>query len=269
MHLTFCPLFSSSSGNCTYVGTDRIGLLVDAGVSGARVEKELREIGVDPYTLSAILVTHEHTDHIYGVGVLSRRYDLPIYATAGTWEGLSRRAGSIQPKNRIVIDGNEDFYIGDMMIRPFRTAHDAAESCGYIIGVGRASVAIATDIGCVRQGWVNAVDGADIVLLESNYDPAMLQASSYPYELKRRIASTKGHLSNDDAGRAAVELVKRGVRTIMLGHLSRENNFPELAYQSVAAALSEAGLTPDTGEGPTILLCEKDRHSAVHRLDAD
>ena len=269
MRLYFCPLFSGSGGNCVYVGTDDMGVLVDAGVSGARVEKELKAIGVSPDCLKAILVTHEHIDHTSGVGVLSRRYDLPVYATKGTWNGMKSKLGAVDGKNIIIFDPKEDFYIGDIAVKPFETPHDAAQPCGFVLSCGQASVAIATDLGCVRRSWLQAVQTADIVLLEANYDKDMLNAGPYPYELKCRIACNTGHLSNDAAAEAAVTLAKRGVRRIMLGHLSKENNFPELASQSVLTALQTAGLTVGEEGDVALLLANRDGHSTLHALIAD
>ena len=244
MQLQFCPLFSGSSGNALYVGTDKTKILIDAGLSGAKITTELGKIGVSPAELSAILVTHEHADHISGVGVLSRRYRLPVYASLGTWAAMSGKLGAIDAACRISFEAGMDFSIGDLDVRSFSTPHDAADPVGYALSAAGAKVAVATDIGAVREGWLRAVEGADVLLLEANHDVDTLKASRYPYELKRRILSSRGHLSNDEAGQAAVELAKRGVRVIVLGHLSGENNFPELASASVACVLEEAGLKP-------------------------
>lgn len=242
MELRYSPLFSGSSGNSIYVGCGETHLLVDAGKPGVTITNELLKIGVQPSQLTAILVTHEHSDHCSGVGVLARRYKLPVYATAGTWEGMEARVGRLDPQQRCVMDAGSDFYLGDMDILPFATPHDANEPVGLCFEHRGARFAIATDIGCPRKGWMNAVMGADAVLLESNYDPDMLKAGSYPYELKRRILSTHGHLSNGDAADCALELVREGARQILLGHLSRENNMPLLARQCTQDALMGAGV---------------------------
>ena len=269
MRLYFCPLFSGSSGNCIYVGNDETGVLIDAGVSGSRVEKEMRAIGVSPSVLRAILVTHEHSDHISGVGVLSRRYNLPVYATEGTWAGMRAKLGPMSDDKIVVFDPKEDFYIGDLAVRPFETSHDAAEPCGFLLTCGQASVAIATDLGCIRKSWLQVAQTADVVLLESNYDAAMLDAGPYPYDLKRRIAGRSGHLSNDDAAEAAVTLVRQGVRYIVLGHLSKENNFPELAYQSALSALIQQGLSVGEGGDVELALAPRDGHGPLISLTAD
>ena len=244
MELRFSPLFSGSSGNAIYVGCDDAQILVDAGMSGNRVTGELTRMGVDPKRLSAILVTHEHIDHIKGIGILSRKYDLPVFATEGTWQGMYQKIGAVADKNRVLFDPAQDFFIGSINVTPFPIPHDANEPVGFTFGVDGAKFALATDLGCIRDGWFNQVLGADAVLLESNYDPDMLKAGPYPYELKQRIQSRHGHLSNDDAGRAAAELALHGTRQIILGHLSKENNFPELAMRTCELTLQMAGIEP-------------------------
>lgn len=245
MELRFAPLFSGSSGNAIYVGCDNSHILVDAGMSGSRIANELDKIGVDPRDLSALIVTHEHIDHSRGVGILSRKYSLPVYATEGTWSAMRDKIGSIETQNICKIVPEQDFYIGRLNITPFSTPHDASEPIGLLFEYFGARFAIATDIGCIKNGWLNHVKGADAVLLESNYDPDMLKAGSYPYELKRRILSNKGHLCNEDSAACCTELVKSGARHIVLGHLSKENNFPLLALQCCEAALRKNGFIPN------------------------
>ena len=244
MELRFSPLFSGSSGNAIYVGCGDIHLLVDAGLSGTRIANELARIGVHPGNLTAILTTHEHVDHVRGVGILSRKYNLPVYATEGTWEGMSDKVGAVEARNRCILTPEQDFYIGEMNVMPFSTPHDANQPVGLSFECRGARFSIATDLGCIRNGWFKHVCGSDAVLLESNYDPDMLQAGSYPYALKHRILSNRGHLCNEDAGRCAAELVKAGARHIILGHLSKENNFPELARRCTEDALRASGIVP-------------------------
>ncbi len=245
MELRFSPLFSGSSGNAIYVGCGNTHILVDAGLSGTRITNELAKIGLHPSQLSAILVTHEHSDHAQGVGVLSRKYRLPVYATEGTWDGMQGKIGNIDSCFRCMVEPEQDFYLDGMNIMPFSTPHDANQSVGYAFECGGARFAIATDLGCIKKGWMNHVRGAHAVLLESNYDPDMLQAGPYPYDLKRRILSSRGHLCNDDAGSCALELVRSGTRHIVLGHLSKENNFPELARRCTELALRAGGVIPN------------------------
>ena len=267
MELRFSPLFSGSSGNAIYVGCDDAQLLVDAGVSGSRVINELLCMGIDPSRLNAILVTHEHADHIKGIGILSRKYDLPVYATEGTWQGMYDKIGQIADKNRVVFEPEQDFFIGSIDVTPFSTPHDANQSVGYTFEVDGSKLAVATDLGCIREGWLRHVIGSHAVILESNYDPDMLNAGPYPYELKKRIRSRHGHLSNDDAGHVAVELVRSGTRQIILGHLSKENNFPELAMRSCELTLQMAGLTPQ--EDVHLYIARRDGATGMFSIEAD
>ena len=267
MELRFSPLFSGSSGNSIYVGCDDAQLLVDAGVSGTRVSSELALIGVDPRRLNAILVTHEHADHIKGIGILSRKYDLPVYATEGTWQGMYSKIGSIADKNRIIFEPDQDFFIGSIDVTPFSTPHDANQPVGFCFEVDGAKLAVATDLGSVREGWMKHVVGADAVLLESNYDPDMLRAGPYPYELKKRILSRHGHLSNDDAGMVSVELARNGTRQIILGHLSKENNFPELAMRSCELALQMNGIAPH--EDVLLYIARRDGNTGMFSISAE
>jgi len=264
MQLQFCPLFSGSSGNAIYVGTERTKILIDAGLSGAKITAELAKLGVDMSEIRAILVTHEHADHIGGVGVLSRRYGIPVYASLGTWAAMQSKLGAIDAGCRIEFESGEDFTVGDLFVRPFPTPHDAADPVGYAVSAAGAKVAIATDLGAVRESWLREVEGADVLLLEANHDEDTLKAGRYPYDLKRRILGNRGHLSNDDAGAAAAELVRRGVRVIVLGHLSSENNFPELAYASVACMLEAAGFKP--GRDVMLSVARRDGRSELFVL---
>ncbi len=220
----------------------------------------------DPRSLNAILVSHEHADHIKGIGILSRKYDLPVYATEGTWQGMYGKIGAIAEKNRVIFDPEQDFFVGSIDVTPFSTPHDASQSVGYTFELDGAKLALATDLGCIRDGWLNHVLGADAVLLESNYDPDMLRAGSYPYDLKKRILSRRGHLSNDDAGSVAVELVRHGTRQIVLSHLSKENNFPELALRSCELALQMAGLTPY--EDAALIVAGRDGNTGMFSVSA-
>ena len=266
MELRFSPLFSGSSGNAIYVGCDDAHILVDAGMSGSRICKEMERVNLDPAALNAILVTHEHADHIKGIGILSRKFDLPVYATEGTWGGMYGKIGPIADKNRVMFEPGQDFFIGSMNITPFPTPHDANQSVGFTFEADGAKLAIATDLGCIRDSWLSYVLGADAVLLESNYDPDMLTAGPYPYELKKRIRSSKGHLSNDDAGAVAVELVRHGAQKIILGHLSKENNFPDLAMRTCELTLQTAGIDP-IGD-VTLYVAKRDGNTGMFSISA-
>lgn len=267
MELRFSPLFSGSSGNAIYVGCDDAHILVDAGMSGTRVCKELQCVGIDPSNLNAILVTHEHADHIKGIGILSRKYDLPVYATEGTWQGMYDKIGAIAEKNRVIFEPDVDFFIGSIDVTPFSTPHDANQSVGYTFEVDGAKLAIATDLGCIKDSWLRHVMGSDAVILESNYDLDMLNAGPYPYDLKKRIRSRRGHLSNDDAGAVAVELARNGTKQVILGHLSKENNFPELAMRSCELSLQMAGLIPH--EDIQLYIARRDGNTGMFSVSAE
>lgn len=242
-----CPLISGSSGNATYIESGATRLLVDCGATGAQIEKALRSIEVEPHSLTALLVTHSHDDHVRGLGILSRRYNLPIHASIGTWKDIMKRnkIGSIAPKNIAVFDTSKPqnlLKFGAITTRFFSTPHDADDSVGYVFSDGETSFGLSTDFGHVTPGIRAALLGCSVVLLESNYDPYMLEHGPYPKQLQERIAGAYGHLSNDDAGNFAVELVRSGTKYIYLGHLSEHNNTQELAYQTVARQLREAGV---------------------------
>ncbi|MGI6665140.1 MAG: MBL fold metallo-hydrolase [Christensenellaceae bacterium] len=242
MGFRFSPLYSSSSGNATFVATEKTSILIDAGTTGSALEAAFSSLGEKTAALSAILVTHEHTDHIKGVGVLSRRYDIPVYANAKTWEAMQHKIGEIAVKNIRIIETEKEFYIDDICISPFSLSHDAADPLGYAIMSGNKKVGVLTDTGRVTNKMLNALDGASLVLLESNHDIEMLQNGIYPYYLKKRILSTKGHLSNVDAGVACLELLKRGVKEVILGHISSKNNHKQLAYDTVCGSLDDSGV---------------------------
>ena len=266
MHLTYAPLFSGSSGNAIYVSCGSTRLLVDAGVSGVRIEREMRALGLEPDTLNAILVTHEHIDHIKGIGVLSRRYDLPVYASEGTWRGILKSdVGTLGIKNVRAFTPDRDFFLGDLSIMPFSTPHDANQPVGFTFESGGAKLSIATDLGSVRESWFRHLDGSDSILLESNYDYGMLTGGSYPYELKRRIMGAHGHLSNEDAAFVATELTKGGTRQIILGHLSKENNYPDLARLTTEDALREADIDPE--RDVQLLVASREGNSGLYRVE--
>ena len=242
----FCTLFSGSSGNAVYLSTDRGSVLIDCGMSGKQTLEAMSQNGLRPEELQAILITHEHSDHVKGAGILSRRLDLPIYATEGTWQGMEAALGEIPSHHRVVITAGESFFLNDLEIMPFSIPHDANDPTGYRIYTPQASVAVATDLGYFADNVRDAIMGAEVVLLESNHDPDMLKQNAfYPAHLKKRILGKKGHLSNESGAAAAVELAQNGTRHLLLGHLSSENNTPDLAYRTTLCALERAGAEID------------------------
>ena len=235
----FCSLFSSSSGNSTYIGSSETGILIDAGVSAKKMKEALLSREIDPSKLGGIFITHEHSDHIKGVRILASTYKIPVYATEGTMAALEEN-GVVTAKFPYQVIPYEGLEIGDIFVRPFHTPHDSRESCGYRIDFADGQkAAIATDVGKITDEIKSNLLGCELVMLESNHDIGMLQNGVYPYALKRRILSEVGHLSNIACADMAAELISKGTSRLFLGHLSQDNNFPGLAYQTNLSAISE------------------------------
>lgn len=221
------------------MSTGKTNILIDAGVSAKRLKEALLRRDIDPQSINGIFITHEHSDHISGVRVLAGAYNIPVFATEGTLKAMEEN-GTINGKFPLQVLSYEGAEVGDMFIRPFATPHDSNESCGFRIELPHSqTAAIATDIGKITDSIKENIIGCDLVLLESNHDVGMLQNGPYPYHLKRRILSDKGHLSNIACGEMAAELISKGTARLYLGHLSDENNFPDLAFQTSLAAISE------------------------------
>ena len=238
----FCNLYSGSSGNCSFVETDETKILIDCGVSSKKLEEALNSVGTDIKDINGILISHEHTDHIKGLATICKKYNIPIYANSPTSTNIKANIAD-DLKNKF--NTNEKFEIGDIKILPFSIPHDAADPCGFNLFHDNKKVTVATDIGHVDNKILHNLDESNFLLLESNYEPNMLKCSRYPYTLKRRILGPNGHLSNDDAALAISELLKQGVYNIMLGHLSEQNNFPELAYQTVMNSIISKNIDID------------------------
>ena len=265
MALTFCTLFSGSSGNVVYLGGDDGALLIDCGMSGKQVLEAMAAAGLSPSSLKGMLITHEHSDHVRGAGIISRKLGIPIYATEGTWSGMERTLGAIPARDRIAITAGESFFACGMEIAAFSIPHDANDPVGYRFFCRSHSVAVATDLGYFSQGVCDAISGAELILLESNHDPELLkQNPHYPARLKSRILGQKGHLSNDSGADAAVTLAGCGTKHLLLGHLSNENNTPDLAYRTAHAALTAAGAK--VGEDVTLNIAARYRTSFLYQL---
>lgn len=233
--MRMCPIASGSSGNSIYIGSNNHHILVDAGIAKKRIEEGLNHVGLCGNDIDAILVTHEHSDHIQGLGVFTRKYPVPIYGTARTLNAIQKCSalGFIQPELFHVIDYDNSFMIGDIEVEAMHISHDAADPVAYNFFHERHKMAVATDMGTYDDYTVNKLKGLDALLLEANHDIRMLQVGPYPYQLKQRILSDSGHLSNERAGRLLCEIIHDGLDSIYLGHLSKENNMPELAYETV------------------------------------
>ncbi len=235
-----CPLFSGSSGNSTYIGTKEAGVLIDAGRSCKSILSALDQCGIDPSAVKAILITHDHNDHISGLRVLAKRLRAPVYASEETLCGILRAGCAEKDTQLVELSGPSD--IAGMGVIPFDTPHDVAHSQGFRLEAGERTVGFATDLGRVTPEIWEGLYGADLVFLEANYDEAMLAVSSYPYYLKTRIRSDRGHLSNTDSAQCIRRLALSGTGRFILGHLSKENNTPDLAGQTVRKVLVESGL---------------------------
>lgn len=233
----FCSLFSGSSGNSSLVQTDTTKILIDCGESAKKIVNSLLEINVNIENINAILITHEHIDHVKSLGTLSKKYNIPVYTNLETLNAMPEQKNKININNIHFFDFSNDFYIGDLKIHPFHIPHDAANPCGFNIYNNRKKISIATDIGHITPEIITNLEHSTFLLLESNYDPNILKCSQYPYHLKERIAGPYGHLSNSSAGQTISHLLNTGLKNVMLGHLSKENNFPELAYKTVMEEL--------------------------------
>lgn len=265
MPIHFCSLASGSSGNSQFIASDHTRLLLDAGLSGKYITNSLEHIGESLKDIDALLITHEHSDHIKGAGVIYRKIKRPIYATQATWTVLQDKIGEIDPEHIRIIRAGEDFHIGDIHVRPIEISHDAAEPVAYAFGNQQARMCIATDLGHCPESVQREFQDCDLLMLESNHDINMLKIGPYPYYLKRRILSDVGHLSNEDAAHVITRAVKEGrVRSVLLGHLSKENNVPELAYETVGSIVAEAGIR--VGEDLNVDLTYRDRAGTVYHI---
>jgi phosphoribosyl 1,2-cyclic phosphodiesterase len=250
--MRFKNIASGSSGNCTYIGDETTHLIIDAGISGKRIEAGLNDLDLTTPDIDGILITHEHTDHIGGLGVLARKYGLPIYATEGTIEAIKKipRCDTISEHLFHVVKADRDFRLGDFNIKPIAISHDAAEPVAYRIENNDRCAAIATDLGIYDDYIKESLSGCDILMLEANHDVHMLEVGPYPYRLKRRILGEKGHLSNDHCGRLLTYLISDRLQQVVLGHLSQENNLAELAYETVRMEVTMSDCEANWGDFP-------------------
>ncbi len=236
----FATLCSSSKGNASYVGTADHGILIDAGSNAKQLDLALQNLSLSPESVRAIFVTHEHTDHTSAIRVFASRYQIPVYASEGTYKAMD--AQGILNGKFPAFCMKDDVCIGDMVVSAFRTSHDAKESTGYTIDLGERRVGICTDTGIVSQKMLQILKECDLVLLESNHDPEMLDFGPYPLPLRMRIKSDLGHLSNEACARTATELLNAcRTRRFILGHLSQENNTAQKAYTCTKAAFDALG----------------------------
>lgn len=258
-----CPLFSGSKGNSSFIASGDTAILIDAGVSKSRIEHALENISASFDNIDGIIITHEHTDHIKAIGTISRKHNIDIYANKDTWNAILMKSyHNIPFANRKTFNG--DFYIGSLAISPFSVSHDAVDPVGYSIYSNNKKAVIVMDTGYLPKAVLERAKGADACLLESNHDIHMLENGPYPVRLKNRILSRTGHLSNEDASKALIEIINSGCKHFSLTHLSQDNNTPEAAYDSAQKAAHSLGVVagkdvhiyvaPQFGPGDAIVI---------------
>lgn len=243
--LKFCSLYSGSTGNSLYLESENAKVLVDAGVSAKKIVNALTSIDVNIEDIEAILVTHEHSDHVKSIGTISNQFNIPVFANKKTWDAMSEQKNKISSENQFYFNNEETFEIKDLKIHPFSIPHDAVNPCAFNIYNNNSKLSIATDLGHMTNKILNNLEGSSFIMLESNYEPEVLKCCSYPYYLKTRIAGPNGHLSNNIAGETIATLMNSGLKEVILGHLSKESNFPGLAYKTVTAELLKYNYSED------------------------
>lgn len=264
--MKLCSIASGSSGNCIYIGTATTHLLIDTGVSAKRIEEGLRSIGVEPDGLHGILITHEHSDHIQGLRVFAKKHPVSIYATEHTLDAVRQEKAAQGCLGDYIeaVEYDREFAIGDVIVHPFEISHDAARPVSYSFFCSGHKIGMATDLGTYNETIVECLKGSEILYLEANHDVNMLLVGSYPYALKQRILGERGHLSNDLAAELIVKLLHENLKCIVLGHLSKENNYPELAYETVYQEVKKNWSF--TAPMPEIFVANRERVSKMVEL---
>ncbi len=264
MDFKLCTIASGSSGNCTFLQAGSNMFLIDIGISGKKAVLGLTEIGVSPDDIQGIFITHEHSDHIKGVGIFSRKYDTPIYATQKAWDKMltDQMIGIVKEHNIRMIPKEENFQIDTLSILPYTIYHDAVDPVGYSFFYGNKKITIATDIGIIDERIKNNLRGSHGILLEFNHDIHMLEAGTYPFYLKKRILSDVGHLNNEAAAEVLTDIYHEDMKWAILGHLSKDNNVPDLAYLTAKMALQEKDIIID--RDIKVSVAKRDGISEVH-----
>ncbi len=243
--LIFRSFSSGSNGNCYYLGTREKGILIDAGISSLIIRKNLKAMAVDVKSLFGVLVTHDHADHVRGLGGVAKRFQLPVYATRQTFVGLDGNwavKDKPEPVMRRLISKNEPFNIADFTVTPFAVAHDSHDCVGYFIQYQGVNITLATDIGHTDDVVARYASISDHIIIEANYDEQLLLHGRYPEPLKRRVISDQGHLCNDDCGKFLAQIYNTRLKSIYLCHLSQNNNTPEIALDTIRSHLMNAGI---------------------------
>jgi phosphoribosyl 1,2-cyclic phosphodiesterase len=262
--LKYCSIGSGSSGNCHVVTYKDTGILVDAGLAGKTITSGIQQVDFDIEKIRGIFITHEHSDHIKGAGILSRKLDIPIFANVKTWCAMKDKLGNIKEEHMKVFENDKTYSIGDIGIKPFSIPHDSVDAVGYNLFSNKEKMSIATDIGCITENIRQNLFDSKLVVLESNYDPNMLMMGSYTYSLKRRVMSDCGHLSNEEAAKFCVELINNNTESILLAHLSKENNFPDLAFATSKNVLANNDMI--IGRDLNLEVLSRDKVSKVFEL---
>lgn len=262
--MRFVSIASGSNGNCIYLGTEHTHILIDAGISCKRIDTGIQELGIKSDELGGIFITHEHSDHIQGLRIFSKKHGVPIYGTEKTLQEIARldKKGEIDPQLYHPVLPDQKVQVGDMEILPFSNSHDAVDPVAYRVNGAGKSAAVVTDLGCFGEYTLQHLQGLDGILLESNHDIRMLETGPYPYYLKRRILGNRGHLSNDSCGELLNAILHDNMKHIFLGHLSKENNYEELAYETVKVAVTMAD-SPYRGEDFPISVAGREHSSEV------
>ncbi|HET7627683.1 MAG TPA: MBL fold metallo-hydrolase [Bacillales bacterium] len=242
MGLRFSVLASGSTGNAVYVESDKQRLLIDCGLSGKKITELLAQIDCKPETLDGILVTHEHSDHVKGLGVVARRFQLPIYANEKTWNAMKDAIGDVDTGQKFIFNTETVHTFGDIDVESFGVSHDAAEPMFFVFHHEGRKLALATDLGYVSDRIKGTVRNADSFIFEANHDINMLMSGKYPWNVKRRILGDLGHISNEDSAEALAEVIGDQTNKVYLAHLSKDNNMKELARMSVEQKLRERGI---------------------------
>lgn len=258
--MRFCVLASGSKANATFVEAGTVRFLIDAGLSGIELQRRLAAIGVEPSSLAAILLTHEHSDHVRGVSVLSKRFGVTVYANRATLTEAGSSMNSVHAFREF--DTGSSFQVDGLTIHPFSVSHDAADPVGFVIDDGRYRLGQCTDTGMVTRLMRHRLSSCDALIVESNHDPDLLQAGPYPYYLKQRISGKKGHLSNQEAADLVQDVMHEDLSHVVLAHLSETNNMPGRARDVVCQTLA----SPTSGRMPRVSVAAQERVGEVLTL---
>lgn len=262
--MRFCVLGSGSKGNCTFIEVGETRILIDAGFSGVEVERRLAEIDIDIATISALLVTHEHGDHIRGIQALSRRFSLPVYISKATRQAAGKSLAKIFELRPI--EAGQFFRHQELSVHPFAVSHDAVDTLGFVVGNGKSSIGYCTDTGAVSHLMRHHLCGCNALVLECNHDLEMLKNGGYPPYLQQRIRSKSGHLTNSDAARFLVELIHDGLEYVVLAHISETNNNHDLAKATVEKHLADYDLTTEERRTFSVSVARQDKVGQLYCL---